>query len=55
MSQTVRFQHTLRRLAMVDEAFIQDEAGLGLDQARHIGPRFQDRRVTSRNRDPAER
>jgi 4-carboxymuconolactone decarboxylase len=31
MSQTARFQETLRRLAMIDEGFVQDEAGLGLD------------------------
>jgi alkylhydroperoxidase/carboxymuconolactone decarboxylase family protein YurZ len=30
MSQTVRFQETLRRLAMIDEAFVEGEAGLGL-------------------------
>ena len=30
MGQTARFQETLRRLAMIDEAFVQDEAGLGL-------------------------
>jgi 4-carboxymuconolactone decarboxylase len=30
MSQMVRFQETLRRLAMIDEGFVQDEAGLGL-------------------------
>jgi alkylhydroperoxidase/carboxymuconolactone decarboxylase family protein YurZ len=33
MSQTMRFQETLRRLAMIDEGFVQDEAGLGLDPA----------------------
>jgi alkylhydroperoxidase/carboxymuconolactone decarboxylase family protein YurZ len=33
MDQTVRFQETLRRLAMIDEGFVQDEAGLGLDPA----------------------
>jgi 4-carboxymuconolactone decarboxylase len=33
MGQTVRFQETLRRLAMIDEGFVQDEAGLGLDPA----------------------
>jgi 4-carboxymuconolactone decarboxylase len=31
MRQTARFQETLRRLAMIDEGFVQDEAGLGLD------------------------
>lgn len=30
MGQTVRFQETLRRLAMIDESFVQDEAGLGI-------------------------
>ena len=30
MGQLVRFQETLRRLAMIDEAFVADEAGLGL-------------------------
>jgi hypothetical protein len=30
MSQTARFQETLRRLAMVDEGFVRDEAGIGL-------------------------
>jgi 4-carboxymuconolactone decarboxylase len=33
MGQTVRFQETLRKLAMIDEGFVQDEAGLGLDPA----------------------
>ena len=33
MGQTVRFQETLRRLSMIDEAFVEDEAGLGLDPA----------------------
>jgi hypothetical protein len=31
--QTVRFQEILRRLAMIDEGFVEDEAGLGLDPA----------------------
>ena len=34
MSQTARFQETLRRLAMVDEGFVEDQAGLGLDLSR---------------------
>jgi hypothetical protein len=25
-----RFQETLRRLAMIDEGFVEDQAGLGL-------------------------
>ena len=36
MGQTARFQETLRRLAMIDEGFVEDEAGLGLG---HIGDR----------------
>jgi 4-carboxymuconolactone decarboxylase len=30
MGQTARFPETLRRLAMIDEGFVEDEAGLGL-------------------------
>jgi alkylhydroperoxidase/carboxymuconolactone decarboxylase family protein YurZ len=33
MDQAARFQETLRRLAMVDEAFVEDGAGLGLGPA----------------------
>jgi 4-carboxymuconolactone decarboxylase len=33
MDLTVRFQETLRRLAMIDEGFVEDEAGLGLGLA----------------------
>ena len=33
MGRTVRFHETLRRLAMIDEGFVQGEAGLGLDPA----------------------
>ena len=32
MGQTARFQETLRKLAMIDEGFVEDEAGLGLGQ-----------------------
>src|ERR1700751_3569466 len=32
MDQTARFQEILRRLAMIDEVFVEDEAGLGLGQ-----------------------
>ena len=32
--QMVSFQETLRRLAMIDESFVEDEAGLRLDLAR---------------------
>ena len=30
MGQTVRFQEILRRLAIIDEGFAEDQAGLGL-------------------------
>ena len=33
MGQSVRFQETLRRLAMIDEGFVEDQAALGLDTA----------------------
>jgi alkylhydroperoxidase/carboxymuconolactone decarboxylase family protein YurZ len=33
MGQTARFQETLRRLAMIDEGFVEHEARLGLDQS----------------------
>jgi 4-carboxymuconolactone decarboxylase len=33
MGQTARFQETLRRLAMIDEGFVEDEARLGLGPA----------------------
>jgi alkylhydroperoxidase/carboxymuconolactone decarboxylase family protein YurZ len=33
MSQTARYQETLRRLAMIDERFVEDEARLGLGLA----------------------
>ena len=33
MGQAVRFQETLRRLAMIDEGFVEDEAGLALGLA----------------------
>jgi 4-carboxymuconolactone decarboxylase len=33
MSQTARFRETLRRLAMIDEGFVKDEAGLALSPA----------------------
>lgn len=33
MGQTTRFQETLRKLALVDEGFIEAGAGLRLDQA----------------------
>jgi 4-carboxymuconolactone decarboxylase len=31
MGQTVRFHETLRRLAMIDETFVEGEARVGLD------------------------
>jgi 4-carboxymuconolactone decarboxylase len=33
MSQTVRYQETLRRLAMIDESFVEDHARLGMGLA----------------------
>ena len=33
LSQIIRFQETLRRLAMIDEGFVQGQAGLGMDLA----------------------
>ena len=30
----MRFQDTLRRLAMIDEGFVEDEAGLGVGQVK---------------------
>ena len=33
MSEVARFQETLRKLAMIDEAFVVNQAGLGLDPA----------------------
>ena len=33
MAQTPRYQETLRKLAMIEESFIEDEAGLGFDLA----------------------
>jgi len=42
MGQTVRFQETLRRLAIIDEGFVQDEARLGTDpaQATSLDPKI---------------
>ena len=34
MGQTVRFQETLRRLTMIDEGFVEGQAGLGLGHGR---------------------
>jgi hypothetical protein len=34
VGQTVRFQEILRRLAMIDEGFVEDQARLGLDPAQ---------------------
>jgi hypothetical protein len=38
MGQTVRFQETLRRQAMIDEGFVEDEARLGLAAASALDP-----------------
>jgi alkylhydroperoxidase/carboxymuconolactone decarboxylase family protein YurZ len=41
MDQTMRFQETLRRVAMIDEGFVQDQAGteLGLIKTSALDPR----------------
>ena len=41
VGQTVRFQETLRRLAMIDEDFVEHQARLGLDpvQASALDPK----------------
>jgi len=41
VGQTVRFQETLRRLAMIDEGFVEDQAGLrlGLAAASALDPK----------------
>lgn len=44
MGQTVRFEETLRRLAVIDEGFVADEAGLGLGLA---GTPALDPRITA--------
>jgi len=42
MGQTARFQQTLRRLAMIDEGFVEDQAGLrvGLAGRSALDPRI---------------
>ena len=39
---TVPFQETLRRLAMIDEGFVEDQAGLkpGVSEASALGPGY---------------
>ena len=39
----MRFQEILRRLAMIDEGFVEDQAGFGLDPAGPSGSGSQDR------------
>jgi hypothetical protein len=41
MAQIVRFQEILRRLAIIDEGFVEDQAllGLGLPASRLLGPK----------------
>ena len=39
MGQTARFQETLRRLTMIDEGFVEDQAGLGLAGTSALDPR----------------
>jgi alkylhydroperoxidase/carboxymuconolactone decarboxylase family protein YurZ len=44
MSQTARFHETLRKLAIIHEGFVQNEAGLGLGLARN--PVLDDKTTT---------
>ena len=39
MGQTMRFQETLRRLAMIDEGFVEDQAGPGLAGTSALDPK----------------
>jgi alkylhydroperoxidase/carboxymuconolactone decarboxylase family protein YurZ len=39
MGQIARFQEILRRLAIIDEAFVEDQAGLGLPATRFLDPK----------------
>jgi 4-carboxymuconolactone decarboxylase len=39
MDRTVRFQDTLRRLAMIDEGFVEDQAGIGLAGTSALDPK----------------
>lgn len=36
MDQTARFQEILRRLAIIDESFVEDQVGLGLGPSRAL-------------------
>jgi len=36
MGQTARFQETLRKLTMIDEVFVEGDAGLGLGLGRTV-------------------
>ena len=38
MRQTARFQEILRRLAIIDEAFVENHAGLGLGRVTGAVP-----------------
>jgi alkylhydroperoxidase/carboxymuconolactone decarboxylase family protein YurZ len=39
VGQIVRFQEILRRLAIIDEGFVEDHAGLGLPAFRCLDPK----------------
>ena len=43
MGQTVSFHETLRRLAMIDEGFVEDQSGAQACPGRGGGPGSQDR------------
>ena len=47
MSQTARYRETLRRLAMIDAGFVEDEAGLGLCPGQDIDPGTQNGGIAS--------
>ena len=39
LGQAMRFQETLRRLAMIDEGLVEDQAGLGLAGTSALDPK----------------
>ena len=47
MGPMARYQETLRRLAMIDEGFVEDEAGLGPCPGQDIDPGNQNRGIAS--------
>jgi hypothetical protein len=47
MGERVRSRETLRKLAMIDEGFVEDQAGLGLGPARTSALNPRPRRCSS--------